>query len=209
MSFDAAAFNVFSVQGLEPRMQAIRQRIWTEFDVFSEHIARHVQKELDMQAPLHIHVAKHARRTSNAPDSTWVAVGGDKRGYKKYPHFQIGINDEYVFIVLACIDNPLYEVEIAREFTNRAAELEKLSDDFIIIPDHTRKEYEKCSDIDCEQFFNRVAHVKRAEFMMGRLLSQSVAREMNDEQTSAWMIQTVDELLPWYRTAMRFYGEEK
>ena len=48
-----------------------------------------------------MHIAKHLRRTAYPPESTWVAIGGDKRGYKKYPHFQIGINEHYVFFTLA------------------------------------------------------------------------------------------------------------
>jgi uncharacterized protein YktB (UPF0637 family) len=38
------------------------------------------------------HVAKHARRTVNPPDDTWVAFGPDKRGYKKSCHFKVAVS---------------------------------------------------------------------------------------------------------------------
>ena len=38
------------------------------------------------------HVAKHARRTVNPPDDTWVAFAPDKRGYKKHCHFKVAVS---------------------------------------------------------------------------------------------------------------------
>ncbi|WP_168165270.1 DUF1054 family protein [Alloscardovia sp. HMSC034E08] len=81
-------------------------------------------------------MAKHARRTAYAPESTWVAIGGNKCGYKKYPHSQIAINAQYVAIVLACIDNPLHEKEIAADFSAHACDFEALPVEYMLIPDH-------------------------------------------------------------------------
>jgi len=38
------------------------------------------------------HVARHARRTVNPPDDTWVAFALDKRGYKKHCHFKVAVS---------------------------------------------------------------------------------------------------------------------
>src|SRR5690606_2855666 len=38
------------------------------------------------------HVARHARRTVNPPDDTWVAFAGDRRGYKKDAHFKVAVS---------------------------------------------------------------------------------------------------------------------
>ena len=37
-------------------------------------------------------MAKHARRTVNPPDDTWVAFALDKRGYKKHCHFKVAVS---------------------------------------------------------------------------------------------------------------------
>ena len=39
---------------------------------------------------MYIHVAKHARRTVNPPDETWVAWSPQKRGYKSQPRLSGG-----------------------------------------------------------------------------------------------------------------------
>lgn len=169
MTFDAAAFSVFDVDGLDGRMEAIRAQLWPLFNKYGRSIAEHVQLRLELEQPLFVHVAKHLRRTAYAPESTWVAIGGDKRGYKKYPHFQIAINAQYVAIVLACIDNPLHEKEIAADFSSRASDFDDLSFDYVLIADHTRVSYEALSEVDCKGFFERVASVKKAEWMIGRV----------------------------------------
>jgi uncharacterized protein YktB (UPF0637 family) len=38
------------------------------------------------------HVARHARRTVNPPDDTWVAFALDRRGYKKHCHFKVAVS---------------------------------------------------------------------------------------------------------------------
>jgi uncharacterized protein YktB (UPF0637 family) len=43
-------------------------------------------------APAFVHVAKHMRRTVNAPDDTWVAFAANKRGYKKHCHFKVAVS---------------------------------------------------------------------------------------------------------------------
>ncbi len=208
MSFDTRAFDVFDVPYLEGRMDAIRENIWPQFTKFGQDISHAVSEKLNMTAPIFVHIAKHARRTAYAPESTWVAIGGDKRGYKKYPHFQIGINDEYVFIVLACIDNPVHEKEIALDFAQRGNQWDTLPHDFVVIPDHTRSAYESVDDINPAEFFERVAKVKRAEFMLGRVLPRERAESLDDIQTTQWMLDTVDELFDWYIAAMSFYQEK-
>ena len=47
-------------------------------------------------APAFAHVAKHARRTVNPPDDTWVAFALDKRGYKKHCHFKVAVSRDRV-----------------------------------------------------------------------------------------------------------------
>ncbi|MFC0264894.1 DUF1054 family protein [Alloscardovia macacae] len=201
--FDEQAFGVFGVDGLDPRMEAIRAHVWPPFEQYAGAISAHVQEALGLSAPLFVHVAKHARRSVYAPESTWVAVGGDKRGYKKYPHFQIGINDEYVFVALACIDNPLHEAEIAHAFAGFRA----LPSGLVLIPSHLEKAYVPAESVDRGQFFSRVASVKKAEFMLGSVAEQGSAQLSTASGTWEWMRAVVDELLPWYELAMSFYEE--
>ncbi|WP_018142659.1 DUF1054 family protein [Alloscardovia criceti] len=205
MSFTARAFGVFDVEGLEPRMTAIRAELWPLFNTYGAAISQRVSDSLHLEEPLAVHIAQHLRRTTHAPESTWVAIGGDKRGYKKYPHFQIGINDEYVFIALACIDRPVHIVDIAQDFAQNGEDIRALSQDFVLIPDHTKKAFFRIQDVALEEFFARVAQVKSSEFMMGRLEKPGSPTLRSAKACKAWILSTVDELIPLYARAMSWY----
>lgn len=88
--FTAQDFRVFGIAGFEDRMRALRSRVRPKLAAIGEDLAPAVASIVDR--PIHPHVAKHARRTVNPPDDTWVALGGDKRGYKKDVHFRVAVS---------------------------------------------------------------------------------------------------------------------
>jgi uncharacterized protein YktB (UPF0637 family) len=88
--FNSKDFKVFDVAGFEERMAALRSRIQPKLAEIGEALVPGVAGLIDR--PLHVHVAKHMRRTVNPPDDTWVALGADKRGYKKDVHFKIAVS---------------------------------------------------------------------------------------------------------------------
>src|SRR5215475_7633969 len=86
--FTPADFKVFDIDGFTPRMEAIRTRIRPKLEAIGRDLLPDVGRIAGDQA--FAHVAKHARRTVNPPDDTWVAFALDKRGYKKHCHFEAG-----------------------------------------------------------------------------------------------------------------------
>jgi uncharacterized protein YktB (UPF0637 family) len=88
--FTPSDFRIFEIPGFAGRMQAIAQKIRPKLTALGEAlppgIGRHVGAEV------FAHVAKHARRTVNPPEDTWVAFGPDPRGYKKHVHFKVAIS---------------------------------------------------------------------------------------------------------------------
>ncbi|MGH7324848.1 MAG: DUF1054 family protein [Candidatus Rokuibacteriota bacterium] len=88
-AFSAADFKVFDVKGFQPRMQEIRTRIRPKLEALGHSLAPAIQRTTGEET--FAHVAKHARRTVNPPDDTWVAFAGDQRGYKKHPHFKVAV----------------------------------------------------------------------------------------------------------------------
>ena len=89
-AFGPADFKVFDVKGFHPRMGEIRSRIRPKLEAFGARLTPEVTRSTG--AGSFAHVAKHARRTVNPPDDTWVAFGPDKRGYKKHPHFKVAVS---------------------------------------------------------------------------------------------------------------------
>ena len=83
-------FQVFDLPGFAERMEGIRSAIRPKLEglgaALTPALAAIVEQELFP------HVARHARRTVNPPDDTWVAIGPDRRGYKKARHFKVAVS---------------------------------------------------------------------------------------------------------------------
>ena len=201
--FDQEVFDTFKIETVEGRMDAIRSRIQPVF----RHYAQEIENQFDSYnyPAMPIHVAKHLRRKVHPAKNTWVAIGGDKRGYKKYPHIELGINPEYVFIVLALISNPVHEKAIAKAYSQEISQFEKLPQDMIVIPDHTDLPYLNQTDANYATLFDRFAKVKKAEFMLGRLAKVGDPVLATEETTSQWIQQTITDVLPFFEIAIEFY----
>jgi uncharacterized protein YktB (UPF0637 family) len=89
-AFNAADFKVFDVEGFRARMEEIRTRIRPKLEAIGHRLEPAVSRTTG--SPAFVHVAKHARRTVNPPDDTWVAFGPDLRGYKKHCHFKVAVS---------------------------------------------------------------------------------------------------------------------
>jgi len=89
-AFVAADFKVFDASGFPARMAEIRTRLRPKLDAFGHSLAPGVGRAT--AGDVFTHVAKHARRTVNPPDDTWVAFGPDASGYKKHTHFKVAIS---------------------------------------------------------------------------------------------------------------------
>ncbi len=88
--FTATDFKVFDLKGFQPRMTGIRAQVRPKLEALGAALLPHVARLTGGEA--FAHVAKHARRTVNPPDDTWVAFGPDKRGYKKSCHFKVAVS---------------------------------------------------------------------------------------------------------------------
>ena len=96
-AFGAGDFKVFDVKGFQPRMGEIRTRIRPKLETLGRSLAPALARSLGGET--FAHVAKHARRTVNPPDDTWVAFGPDARGYKKHCHFKVAVSRQCVRFV--------------------------------------------------------------------------------------------------------------
>ncbi len=88
--FTATDFRVFEIPGLKARMDAIRSRIRPKLEAAGRDLLADVSRIGGAEA--FAHVARHARRTVNPPEDTWVAFAGDRRGYKRHCHFKVAVS---------------------------------------------------------------------------------------------------------------------
>ncbi|MCM3710071.1 YktB family protein [Sporosarcina luteola] len=192
-------FNVFSIEGLEHRMQALQTKIQPKFEVIGEQISTYLSSR--GTGEFYPHVARHARRTVNPPNDSWVAFAPAKRGYKALPHFQIGLWKTHLFIILAVIYENPDKKGIAERLSKNASMITSLPDDFVISGDHMKPEAFNVEEIGMkgiENLLDRLQTVKKAEFIIGRHLSRNTATELSQEEFFDLAEETIDQLFPIY-----------
>ncbi|MFK2824860.1 DUF1054 domain-containing protein [Bacillus sp. B190/17] len=168
--FDSPDFDTFKIDGLDARMEAIKERVRPKFQIIGEKLI----EDLSVLAgnEMFLHIAKHARRTVNPPKDTWLAIAANKRGYKKHPHFQIGLFDDHVFIWLAFIYELPNKTEIAKNFLEELDLLKELiPNEYVLSMDHMKKDaesMEKLGEEGLRKSLQRFRDVKKSEFLIGR-----------------------------------------
>lgn len=200
-------FSVFTIEGLENRMQAIRQQIQPKFQYLDEKFIQALEPMVHHELP--IHIAQHRRRTTYAPESTWSAMGGNARGYKKYPHFQLAINDKFIAMWLSFIDNPEFEKEIAAAFLVDLDCITSLPTDFVLSPDHTVNKVYSIADTEVEKYVTRFKDVKKGELQLGRIIKKEDELLARPEAAFAFMLETYQLLVPIYQKANQVRAKVK
>lgn len=160
-------FDTFNIEGLDARMEAIEERIRPKFRIIGQELTDDLSANLGQE--MFLHIAKHARRTVNAPKDTWLAIASNKRGYKQHPHFQVGLFDDHVFVWLAFIYELPNKTEIAKTFLKNLKTIKTTCpNDFVVSQDHMNKEATSLKEIDLKNALERFRDVKKAEFLIGR-----------------------------------------
>jgi uncharacterized protein YktB (UPF0637 family) len=192
-------FNVFSIEGLEHRMNALQTKIQPKFNVIGEHLSSYLSSR--GTGEFYPHVAKHARRTVNPPNDSWVALAPAKRGYKALPHFQVGLWGTHLFIILAVIYENPDKKGIAERLSNNLKVFSSLPEDFVVAGDHMKPEafrVKKIGTEGVESLLDRLASVKKAEFVIGRHLSRERATALTEKEFFELAEETIDRLFPVY-----------
>ncbi|MEK8129839.1 DUF1054 domain-containing protein [Paenibacillus filicis] len=200
--FNREDFETFHIEGLDGRMEAIRSRIQPKFKELSDEVLQ----ELSVQAgeELFLHIAQHARRKVNAPVDTWMAIAGNKRGYKQHPHFQVGLFDDHVFIWLALIYELPNKQGIASAYLKHLDEFAALPQEMAVSFDHMKKDHVTLGELGedgLNRSLERFRDVKKVEFLIGRTVAASDAKLLEGDKFLGLVKQTFEQLLPLYQIA--------
>ncbi|MEK4698731.1 DUF1054 domain-containing protein [Solibacillus sp. FSL R7-0668] len=192
-------FNVFQIEGLDERMEALTSIIRPKFHELGETFSSYFSVQTGDE--FFAHVAKHARRTVNPPKDSWVAFAPYKRGYKSIPHFQIGLWGTHVFIVVAVIYEAPHKQEMAERLLQNIHIVKNLSDDYVISGDHMQPAaipLVEARDSQLEKIIVRLRDIKKGEFLVGRHILAEDAVKMSAQNFLKLAEQTFEELLPIY-----------
>ena len=199
--FNRQDFEVFSIPGLENRMSAIRERIQPKFQTLGKRLTDELAFSLGQE--MFLHIAKHARRTVNPPKDTWLAIAGNKRGYKKHPHFQLGLFDDHLFLWLAFIYELPNKGEIAGRLIQNVDKLQELiPKDFVISTNHMEKEATPVRELDLLDVLRQFQKVKQRELLIGRQIPRENPIVQDGDQLIAVALDTFQSLVPVYQLAL-------
>jgi uncharacterized protein YktB (UPF0637 family) len=203
--FQSSDFDVFTIPGLEARMQALIGQVRPKLQAVGDSLAPELSARCG--EPMYAHVAKHARRTINPPDDSWVAWSSSKRGYKALPHFQVGLWSTHLFAQFAVIYECPYKQAFAGKLLERIRDIRGLIPaHFVWSGNHMRPEAVRMSDLsdrDLEELFRRLAGVKQAELLCGIHLPRDSETAADGNRLLETVSEAFDVLLPLYRLAVR------
>lgn len=175
--FTQSDFDVFNIDGLEARMDAINKQIRPKLEEFGTYFAPTLSVLTGDE--MIAHVAKHARRTVNPPKDTWVAFANNRRGYKMLPHFQIGLWETHIFIWFAIIYEAPMKEKYGTTFEANTSKIHKdIPKNYVWSMDHTKPEAIKHGELSKEDLlsmFERLQSVKKAEILCGYHLTKEEA----------------------------------
>ena len=193
-------FNVFTIDGLDQRMDAIKTLIRPKFETFSDIFT----EELSVltKEPMYPHIAKHARRTINPPNDTWISFSSNPRGYKMQPHFQIGLWETHLFIWYAIIYEAKDKDKIGQRLASQTESISSLiPSDYVWSIDHMKPDvihHDTLSVDSLNNMFTRLQTVKKAELLCGYQLPREEAVKLSGDQLVEVIRDVFVHLIPLY-----------
>ncbi|MDB5052586.1 MAG: hypothetical protein JWM44_636 [Bacilli bacterium] len=201
--FTPTDFATFTIDGLEARMTAIRERIQPKFQI----VGKLLCDEASMLAgnEMYLHIAKHARRKVNVPQDTWLAICDNKRGYKQHPHFQLGLFDDHVFVWFALIYEVPYKKMIAETYLRHIAKIRKIiPKNYVISLDHMKKSATSAGDFSEQQWkktLEQFRDVQKVELLIGRHFASNDPILQDGSAFEREAQATIETLFPLYTLA--------
>jgi uncharacterized protein YktB (UPF0637 family) len=203
-AFTGADFKIFAVEGLEPRMEAIRSRIRPKLEALGRGLLPDVARATSGEA--FAHVAKHARRTVNPPDDTWVAFAPDQRGYKKHCHFKVAVSRHCVRFLFEVgpehADKARWTAAWKKSAPQLGGVLRRVNGLGWFKNEHDEEPAGMLSDLaveDLTQLGDECLRGRDGQLIIGRAVPAAVAAKWREADYRARALETFRPLAPLYR----------
>jgi uncharacterized protein YktB (UPF0637 family) len=203
-AFRAADFAVFDVRGFQPRMAQIRTRLRPKLEALGHSLAPAVGHSVGGE--VFAHVARHARRTVNPPDDTWVAFGPDARGYKKHCHFKVAISRRTVRFLFEVgpehTDKKRWGAAWRRNAGRLAPVLRRVNGLAWFKNEHDDEPAAALADLSqerMEELADELLRTRDGQLVLGRAVPAVQAARWTDADCRGTALQTFRALAPLYR----------
>jgi uncharacterized protein YktB (UPF0637 family) len=203
-AFGAADFKVFDVEGFQPRMGEIRARIRPKLETLGRSLAPALARSLGGET--FAHVAKHARRTVNPPDDTWVAFGPDRRGYKKHCHFKVAVSRRCVRFLFEIGpehgDKKRWSAAWKKNAGKLAPVLRRMKGLAWFKNEHDETPVAALGDMTPDELVSvadEILRTRDGQLVLGRMVSAEEAARWTEAQYRTAALETFRALVPLYR----------
>ena len=203
-TFYAADFKVFTESGFRARMAAIRERLRPRLEAVGHSLTPAVSRATGAEA--FAHVARHARRTVNPPDDTWVAFGPDARGYKKHSHFKVAVSRRAVRFLFEVGpehgDKKRWAAAWKRNAPRLAPVLRRVGGLAWFKNEHDEEAASPLADLTSEQLAelaDELTRTRDGQLVLGRAVPAEQAARWTEAQYRDAALETFRALAPLYR----------
>ena len=203
-AFGSTDFKVFDVKGFQPRMGEIRARIRPKLETLGKSLAPAVARSVG--GDTFAHVAKHARRTVNPPDDTWVAFAPDKRGYKKHCHFKVAVSRHCVRFLFEIgpehADKKRWAAAWKKNAGNLAPVLRRVKNLAWFKNEHDETPAAALGDMDPHalvELADAIVRTRDGQLVLGRAVAADEASRWHEAQYRQAALDTFRALVPLYR----------
>jgi uncharacterized protein YktB (UPF0637 family) len=203
-AFRAADFSVFEVKGFQARMTEIRGRVRPKLEALGHSLAPAVGRSV--AGDVFAHVARHARRTVNPPDDTWVAFGPDPRGYKKHCHFKVAVSRRGVRFLFEVgpehADKKRWAAAWRRNAGRLGPVLRRVKGLAWFKNEHDEEAAAALADLTperLEELADELLRTRDGQLVLGRAVFASEAARWTEADYRAAALETFRTLVPLYR----------
>ncbi len=202
--FAASDFRVFDIQGFQRRMTAIRGQVRPKLEALGQVLLPDIARVTRRES--FAHVARHARRTVNPPDDTWVAFGPDKRGYKKSCHFKVAISRRCVRFLFEAgpeySDKKAWVAAWKKNAPRLGPALKKAKGLAWFKNEHDEEPATLLADLtpqEIKELGDELTRTRDGQFVLGRLVNETEAAKWGAQEYTAAATATFRVLAPLYR----------
>ncbi|MFB9770195.1 DUF1054 family protein [Lactiplantibacillus modestisalitolerans] len=202
--FTRSDFDLFNEPTLAGRMHLIKTVVDPKFEALAPEIIASLQ--VTGQPPFYAHVAQHRRRYKNPPVDTWVAFSQNKRGYKGWPHFELGLWPDRLFIYFDLLDEAK-PIALAQLTPAALAEiLAPLPADMVITANHGAATTKPATKANVARVLATFTQKKHSELVVGRSVGLDDPLFEQPAALRALILKTFTELMPIYRPVMAAFS---
>ena len=187
--------------GLEYRMDALKTNIRPKLEFLGNYFAPTLSSMLGEE--IYPHVAKHARRTINPPNDTWVAFQLILEAIRCYLIFKLVYGEPiYLFGLRLFMKHHIKQNLLITLQMNIDKFIQDIPDDFVWSLDHMKPDvlhHKDLSKEDLTSMFVRLQSVKKAEILCGYQIPRDQAIHMSGQQILDKVDFVFNELNPLYK----------